>query len=118
MTIRHETQEASSATRRSNSLRSLPRPPVFSQSGVVRVAVIVPAVERPHVPGVQGSVEPKPLHEVGIGDERPCTDNGIGPPPNAASPDALVNPPTASNVPSYTGRSKSMGLNGGAVPRP
>jgi RimJ/RimL family protein N-acetyltransferase len=52
---------AGNATWRSDSLRSLPRPSLFSQSGVVRIAVVVPAVECPHVPGVQESAEPKPV---------------------------------------------------------
>jgi hypothetical protein len=54
-------------------------PSRFSQGRVVRVAVIVSAVEGPHVPRVQGGVEPKPLHEVGIGDEQPGRDDHIGP---------------------------------------
>jgi hypothetical protein len=54
-------------------------PSLISQGRVVRVAVIVSAVAGPHVPRVQGSVEPEPRHEVGIGVEQPGRDDHIGP---------------------------------------
>jgi hypothetical protein len=53
-------------------------PSRFSQGRVVRVAVIVSAGEGAHAPGVQGGVEPKPLHGVGVGDEQPGRDDHIG----------------------------------------
>src|SRR3954462_14027654 len=92
------------------------RPSLVSQSGIICIAVIVSSVKGGCIPRIQWGIESEPTNEIRIGNEWLCIHNGIG----AIGcygrfPDALVNPPTARNVPSYNWRRRSMGLNGGGA---